>query len=148
MLRKLLVKGTWVFLSRHAIPVLDLIKVINGIHVKRQTDGPIFGRENIHRYYDLKLAHAWADSASSKVFTMLQIPIASLKEVRSLHVLDKQNKNGNSDLHLAVLNKQSNSYRLLTDTDYTRCTQLEQAKLCQKRLIQICLLYTSPSPRD
>ena len=135
--QEIISKGDMGLLSRHAIPVLDLIKVINGIHLKRQTDGPIFGRENIHRYYDLKLAHAWADPASSKVFTLLQIPIASLKEVQSLHVLDKLNMNGNSDLHLAVLNKQSNSYRLLTDTDYTRCTQLEQAKLCQKRLIQI-----------
>ena len=135
--KEIIGKGDMGLLSRHAIPVVDLIAVINKIHVKRQTDGPIFGRESVHKYYELKLAHSWADPVSSKVYTLLQIPIASLKEIQSLHILDKSNMNGNVDLHLAVLNKQSNSYRLLTNSDYMKCTQLDQARLCQKRMIQI-----------
>ena len=51
--KEIIGKGDMGLLSRHAIPVVDLIDVINKIHVKRQTDGPIFGRESVHKYYEL-----------------------------------------------------------------------------------------------
>ena len=136
MAKDIIGKGDEGRLSRNAIPVHELRTIIDKIHLKRQTDGPVFDRENCHMYYEMKLAHSWADQANFKLYTLLQIPIASLKDVQTLHILDNKNKIG-SDLTMAVINRQSNCYRLLSASDYLECTTLNSAKLCQKRLIQI-----------
>ena len=118
--KEIISKGDEGLLSREAIPEIELSRITDKIHIRRQTDGPVFARGDCFRYYEMKLAHSWAEPEKFKVFTLLQIPIASLKDIQSLHILDRQNKL-ELDLPMAVLNKQRNSYRHLSATDLAKC---------------------------
>ena len=44
--------------SREALPIENLISIIDQILIKRKDDSPIFSREECHHYYLLKLAHS------------------------------------------------------------------------------------------
>ena len=123
-------------ISREALPMENLVSIIDQIHIKRKADSPIFSREECHHYYSLKLAHSWAEPTTMKLYTLLQVPIAAMNEIQTIHVLDHKNKY-DSSFPLAVLNKQSNTYRYLSLADYVSCVQVTQAKLCQKRRIEI-----------
>ena len=123
-------------LSRHSISPKNLAGIIDKIHLKRDKDAPIFSREQCNKYFELPLAHSWLDQGTLELNTLLQIPIAKLHIKSAIRVLDVANI-VHSDLPLAVVNAQANTYRLLSNSDLRDCIQSDQTKICQKREITI-----------
>ena len=54
-------------ISREALPLENLVSIIDQIHIKRKADSPIFSREECLHYYSLKLAHSWAEPTLSLI---------------------------------------------------------------------------------
>ena len=75
-------------------------------------------------------------SDAKLITTLLQIPVAPMHQIYQLKTLTQKNVI-HSDLPLAVINKETNSYRFLTLSDYANCLSDDNALICQKREIKI-----------
>jgi len=59
-----------------------------------------------------------------------------MHELERLQLLDAQNII-HDDLHMVAMNKDKNSFRYLSESDFEGCTEVGQASVCQKREIRI-----------
>ena len=123
-------------LSRYGISKKELGVILDSIILRRKTGVPIYGRDEIENYYKLKLSHSWTIPAMHEVVTLIQIPISPLLSKTELKILDTKNTMS-TDLTMAVIDSQANSFRYLSLADFHRCTELKGRLICQKRLIQI-----------
>ena len=123
-------------LSRYGISKKELGVILDSIILRRKTGVPIYGRDEIENYYKLKLSHSWTIPAMHEVVTLIQIPISPLLSKTELKILDTKNTMS-TDLTMAVIDNQANSFRYLSLADFHRCTELKGRLICQKRLIQI-----------
>ena len=123
-------------LSRYVISKSKLGGILDSITLRREDGGPIYGREDVEQYYVQELSHSWTIEERYEIVTLIQIPIAPLNRRLELQILDQTNKI-TSDLTMAIIDKQANSYRYLSLSDFHRCTSLRDTLICQKRPIHI-----------
>ena len=125
-------------LSRHVIGQANLSNIIDSIYLKRRKTetSPIFSRDDSNRYYELKLAHSWTHEDNKEIATLIQVPVAAINKDYQISVLKQENLI-RSDLSLAVTSLSTNSYRLLSDSDFHRCVETSECLICQKRKIEI-----------
>ena len=123
-------------LSKFVITNDQLSGIIDQIYLKRGKDIPIFAGVDSHNYFTQPIAHSWVSNDAKIITTLLQIPIAPMHQIFQLKTLTQKNKI-HSDLPLAVINKETNSYRFLTLSDYAKCLPADNALICQKREISI-----------
>ena len=123
-------------LSKFVITNQQLSKIIDAIYLKRKNDLPIFAGPECHNYFSQPIAHSWVSRASMTISTLLQIPMANMHIISTLHVLNQQNQI-HSDLPLAIMNKDMNQYRYISLADFAKCTRADNSLVCQKREIKI-----------
>ena len=123
-------------LSRYVISKADLGGILDSITLKRKGEGPVYGKEEIEQYYTQEISHSWTISENLELVTLIQIPIAPLQHRLGLVILDEDNKM-TSDLTMAVINRQANTFRYLSMSDFHRCVSVKRSLVCQKRPISI-----------
>ena len=127
-------------LSRHVTGQANLSSIIDSIYLKRRKTetSPIFSRDNSNRYHELKLAHSWTHEDNKEIATLIQVPVVAINKDYQISVLKKENLI-RSDLSLAVTSLSTNSYGLLSDSDFHRCVETSECLICQKRKIEILI---------
>ena len=125
-------------LSRHVIGQANLSSIIDSIYLKRRKTetSPIISREDSNQYYELKLAHIWAHEDNKEKTTMVQVLVDAINKDYQISVLKQENLI-RSDLSLAITSLSTNSYRLLSDSDFHRCIETSECLMCQKRKKEI-----------
>lgn len=123
-------------LSKFVISNAELSKIIDKIYLKRKVDIPIFAGVECHNYFTQPIAHSWASMNTRVITTLLQIPIAPMHQIYELKMLNQQNQL-HTDLPLAVVNQNMNTFRYLSMSDYAKCLKADNALICQKRTISI-----------
>ena len=73
---------------------------------------------------------------SNTIYSLLQIPMADMSDRNEVVILSPSNIL-HADLGIALVNKRSRCYRLLSNSDYLRCIETARTKVCQKRHIEI-----------
>ena len=123
-------------LSTAFIKPSQLRSIVNKIIIRQSNLRPIFEKAAVSRFYSLGSTHVWTDKENLVINSLVQIPIADMTEKQTLAILKPENIL-HSDLSLAVINERANYYRYLSDSDYMNCIDADQAKICQKRHIEI-----------
>lgn len=125
-------------LSRNSISQSQLSELIDRIYLSRKDrqDAPIFSGKSCNFYYQLPLAHSWADKGTYEIITLLQVPISELNIRNSLLILDRKNLISTT-YEMAVVDLSMNTYRYLSMSDFLQCTELGGRLICQKRKITI-----------
>lgn len=134
----ILEKGNSKLLSMKSIDVANLSSILDDIYLQRRKTetAPIFSGEDSYMYYQMPVTHSWAIHESREIATILQIPIAKINTDYKLEILDPINIL-RPDLTLAIVSLSTNTYRLLSDSDFHRCLQTRDIMICQKRSISI-----------
>ena len=135
-LHDILMLGDHDHLSRFGISKKELGLVLDRITLRRTEGAPVYGRKEIEQYYRLQLSHSWTIPDLHEIVTLIQIPIAPMHSRLGLKLLDHDNIM-TSDLTMAIIDNQANTYRYLSLSDFHRCTELRGKLICQKRPIQI-----------
>lgn len=123
-------------LSRFVISKKSLGVILDGITLRRNGGAPVYGRADIEQYYTQKISHSWTIPDLHEIVSLIQIPISPLHGKLELVILDAENII-TTDLTMAVVNKQANSFRFLSLADFHRCTSLRGKLICHKRTINI-----------
>ena len=132
--------GDMKHLSRSSIGLADLTGIINNLYLKRHDQGnaPIFSGAESDRYYEMPIAHSWTHKDKREVITLLQIPVAPHNTDYEIRILEPHNI-VRYDLGMAIVSQSTNSYRLISDSDFHRCIETAEGLICQKRNIVIYL---------